>query len=205
MSGNTNKDAMKYALDRATYWDTVYKSSNPTIAGQLGVLVAFILPTLLYNLLPGPSTDAPCEPMGRIQLLFTLQLFPACVLFYYVVVTGLQRVPVSPTAAHDPAAAYVTGQMPMSVIAANRAFINTLEQYAFLFCTTCLLAMQVPCDEIGMLPALYITWSLCRVVYLHGYLSTGHGRMLGFPGTVMPTLAAFGYATYLVVQKGTIY
>lgn len=47
-----------------------------------------------------------------------------------------QRISWSPAAAHDPAAAYAAGAMPMRVFASNRAFINTLEQYALLLTTS---------------------------------------------------------------------
>lgn len=63
-------------------------------------------------------------------------------------------------------------------------------------------AYRLPCDHIRFLPVLYTTWSLCRIIYLYGYLTTGSGRMLGFPGTVLPTLAGLAYAVWLSVNDG---
>jgi uncharacterized MAPEG superfamily protein len=103
---------------------------------------------------------------------------------------------------------YAAGLMPAKVHAANRAFINTLEQYALLWTASCGMALRLPVDQMKMLPVWYMTWSICRVTYLVGYLYFhGSGRMLSFPGTMLPSVAALAYALYLtaVQEKGSFY
>ena len=92
------------------------------------------------------------------------------------------------------------------MLAANRVFINTLEQYALLFAASAALVMHIPVVHAGALPALYITWTLARVVYAVGYVhGKGPARMLGFPATVMPTAAALGYAVYLIFTTRALF
>ena len=199
------KKTTKTALDRVSYWNETYKTIDPTTKGKIGVLLAFLIPYVLYNyVVPEPSSS--CDISGRLELIFALQLLPACVMLFYVTYTGLLRVPSSPVAAHDPAAAYATNQMPLAVIAGNRAFVNTLEQYALLLAASAALVTVLPCDQLRLLPAWYVTWTVCRVLYIKGYVSSQpDARMLGFPGTAMPSMAALGYAIYLRVQQGVWY
>ena len=196
-------------MDQIRWWDTVYGSTNPTLAGQAGLVLAVALPYTLYHttILPEPKMPNDGTPQERLELLLSLQVLPALVVVLYVVLTGLQRIPHSPAAAHDPASMYAAGLMPARVHAANRAFINTLEQYVLLWAASCGLAMRLPVSQMKMLPVLYCTWSVCRVIYIVGYVFfQGSGRMLGFPGTVFPSAAALFYSVYLTIQeKGSLY
>jgi hypothetical protein len=78
-------------------------------------------------------------------------------------------------------------------------------RYLLLLGSSAALVRRVPCHEIMLLPALYITWMTCRVIYIHGYIANGSGRMLGFPGTMLPAAAALGYSIWLAVQEGSLY
>ena len=124
----STKEEVRAALDRIKYWNNTWKTTAPTGAAPIGMVIALILPTVLYNVLPAPSNPDVCSSIGRISLLVQLQVFVALIAFYYILVTGSIRVGVSPAAAHDPAAMYATNTMPMAVLGANRAFRNTLEQ-----------------------------------------------------------------------------
>ena len=55
---------------------------------------------------------------------------------------------------------------------------------------------------MSFLPSIYFTWGLARVLYFIGYLFNGPCRMIGFPGTVMPTAALLAYVLYIVSQQG---
>ena len=159
------------------------------------MLISAVLPAVLWRALP-ELIDADTA-IARVELLLKLQLLPALVVAFCVIVTGAQRIPSSFVAAHDPAAAYYTNMMPMNVIAGKRAFINTLEQYALLFCASAALVLRIPFAYIGLLPAWYGTCAICRVLYVVGYVRDGNSRMLGFPGTFLPSLAGLGWACYL--------
>lgn len=116
------------ALDRINYWNNTWGTTAPTMAAPLGMVLAAVLPLTFYTILPAPSGgEGACGLDGRLAVLLNLQIFPALVGLFYIVFTGSQRI-TTPAAAHDPAAAYKAQIMPMTVIAANRAFTNTLEQ-----------------------------------------------------------------------------
>jgi hypothetical protein len=202
------KADQKDSLDRVVYWNNIYGKTDPTTAGKAGTALAFVLPYSLYNFAPLQaflealsSMEVEDTPLSRIAILFSLQLIPASVFAFYVMFTGLTRIPSSPAAAHDPAALYATGQMPSQVHAANRAMINTLEQYALLISVSLALVLHIPMDKIHLLPAWYITWGISRIIYAFGYVHWASGRMLGFPATVLPTTAAFGYTLYLMFSQ----
>ena len=210
-SNYSSSSSSSEADERIKYWDTVYGTIDPPKSATVGMIIAATLPYVLYNhILPSLSYELFLlkEEEGgsssfehRIKLLLSLQILPAVVAFVYIWVTGLARIPYSPAAAHDPAAMYAANLMPVQVHAANRAFTNTLEQYLLLWTTSCALAVQLPPDELMILPALYITWSICRILYVIGYIyGGGSGRMVGFPGTVMPTTAGLFYAIYLLIS-----
>lgn len=74
-----------------------------------------------------------------------------------------------------------------------------------LLATSAALLNKLPCDQLMILPALYLTWSVCRILYVVGYVKNGSARMIGFPGTVMPTMAALGYAVYLAATEHAFY
>mmetsp|Transcript_54150 Transcript_54150/g.131398 ORF Transcript_54150/g.131398 Transcript_54150/m.131398 type:complete len:218 (+) Transcript_54150:444-1097(+) len=208
----TDDSSSSEAAERIKYWDKVYGTLDPPKSANVGLFLAATLPYFLYNhILPNiddHSVFTVKEEGGtaafehRIKLLFSLQILPAVVSFVYIWVTGSVRIPYSPAAAHDPAAMYAANLMPVQVHAANRAFANTLEQYLFLWTTSCALAVQLPSEQLMILPTLYITWSICRILYVIGYVyGGGSGRMLGFPGTVMPTTAGLFYAIYLLLIR----
>lgn len=195
-------------LEQIQWWNEVHATTDPTRATHYGMAIACAFPYVLYyHILNQPNMPDGGSQEERLDLLLSLQLLPSIVVVIYIMWTGLQRIQHSPAAAHDPADMYAAGLMPAKVYAANRAFINTLEQYVLLLTTSCALALRLPIDQMKMLPALYVTWSVCRVIYMIGYIHfSGSGRMAGFPGTVLPTTAALCYALYLTVKdKGFLY
>ena len=204
----TGEDDNKVGMTQIKWWNEVYASTDPTLAGKIGTVVAVVLPyTLYHKILPEPNMPNGGTQEERLDLLFSLQVLPALVVVFYIALTGLQRVPHSPAAAHDPANMYAACLMPPKVHAANRAFINTLQHYVLLWAASCGLALRLSLNELKMLPALYITWSVCRVMYIVGYIYFGgSGRMLGFLGTCLSSFAALVYTMYLTAQeKGLFY
>jgi hypothetical protein len=117
------KTEMKAAMDRVNYWNA-WGTTKPTNSQMFGIALAVLLPLALYHAVLPPSTNSG-SAVDRISLLLNLQVIPALVLLFCIFFSGLQRIPSSAAAAHDPAAAYVANIMPIQVHAANRAFINT--------------------------------------------------------------------------------
>lgn len=200
MSTNASSD------DRIKYWDKTYGSILPTNSAHAGIAIASLLPYALYNYVIPDEHIFLSGELGsfeqRLGLLFSLQVLPAMVAVFYIGYTGLTRIPYSPAAAHDPAAMYASNKMPIEVHAANRAFTNTLEQYLLLWTSSCALVLQLPANQLNLMPTLYLTWSICRVLYIVGYVTFGgSGRMIGFPGTVNSSFVALCYAIYLMMIK----
>lgn len=106
-----SKEEVRLALDSKNYWNNQYKSFNPTIAGNVGVVLSGALPYVLYTSLPKDVFSG----LDRFNLLLLLQIVPALVFCFYIFLTGLTRIPTSPFAAHDPARVWQLGAMPVKV------------------------------------------------------------------------------------------
>jgi hypothetical protein len=98
-SGESKNNDNKARLEaQIRWWNDVYGSTNPTLAGQVGLVIAMALPYTLYysKVLPEPNMPNGGTQEERIALLLSLQLLPALVVLFYVMLTGLVRIPLRP-------------------------------------------------------------------------------------------------------------
>jgi hypothetical protein len=190
--------------NRARYWNSEYGSTSPPgLWAPAGFVLSFALPFFFYSVLPEVF---PVSPLDRVVLVGKLQLWPAGVFLLFIFLSGLPRVQSSPAAAHDPAIAHKLNDMPVTYIAALRAISNTLEQYVLHLGAMMGLALHIDAVHLKIIPALTATWCIGRILYYVGYTSdSGHRRMIGFVPTLLPSVAALGYATYLALTQNGFY
>jgi hypothetical protein len=94
-------DEHKESEGRQTYWNTVNKSTLPTIAGNIG-LVLLVVPYLIYRSLPADLFSI-SGPIDRITVLINLQIIPAFIfLFYFILVRTLSRLYNRPVSRDQP-------------------------------------------------------------------------------------------------------
>lgn len=207
----------KQAVERSAYWNDVYGTvAAVPLPSSIGMVLAGGLPYWFFQqcksgglcsaavaaAADGSPGLSAADSVARLVLLAKLQIAVAFVLIANFMLSGVLRASSSPAAAHDPAAAAHANLKTIAWTAGERVVHNTTEQFLIMLSVALPLLFRVPEELLCIFPAWYATWTVGRLIYAAGYVHNGVNRMMGFPATFLPTLAAFGYTVFLVYQQG---
>lgn len=84
----------------------------------------------------------------------------------------------------------------------QRVLRNTVEQLVLAIPVWAALAVQLPIERRGVIPALAIGFVIARLAFWIGYHRAPAARAFGFAATFYPTVLAAGWAMALLVTRG---
>lgn len=79
----------------------------------------------------------------------------------------------------------------------QRYLRNTTEQAVLFLPGFLALAVLLPDGSLGLVPALAVSFALARLAFWAGYRRHPLDRAFGMAATILPTLAAYGWAAWL--------
>ena len=80
---------------------------------------------------------------------------------------------------------------------------NTHEQLTLLAFAHLTLVTLLPAEQLHIIPVLVALFVVSRLIYWIGYATNPLYRTLGFVATFYPSIAALGYAAYLLSHAAT--
>jgi hypothetical protein len=167
------------------------------LIGGVGALAAAITLALLWRYRdafagPGPESD---DAQGRLAYMLTWLLLPGLSLltgvvgaarrgFYRDAIDGT-RTPASPA-------------LEINL----RYNTNTVEQVLLAAIAWAGLALKLPSEMLFVIPMLAVVFFMGRLLFFAGYLITPMARAYGMVLTILPTIIAYGWLLWRLVERG---
>lgn len=161
------------------------------IAGSAAAMATLVLLWRCRSLLPHsqPRED---DPQSRLAFALTWLLLPGIALLIGIV--GASR-----RGFHEDAIDGTRTPVSPALEINLRYNQNTLEQVALAAIAWTGLALQLPHDQLFLLPIMATLFLVGRIAFFAGYLIYPIGRVYGMTLTVLPTIISYGWLVSRVI------